>query len=72
MVLVDFTVVERWRVFGELSLSRLVTVQRKASAKVAVAASTATARGERLPATVDPRESAVRRELEAACMQRML
>jgi hypothetical protein len=73
MVLVDFTVAERWRIFGELSF--VPVRQREASAAMprtasAVAAAQTTAIGTRTH--VDPQESAARQHAQATLMQRML
>ncbi len=70
MVLVDFTVAERWRIFGELSFAAVrrkevpVTPKRIALTTEPVAEST---RGH-----VDPQESAARQHAQATLMHRML
>lgn len=67
MVLVDFTLAERWRIFGELSLAQ---TPRKAEASAAITiekSKYAPARGR-----IDPQESAARTHAQAALMQRML
>ena len=73
MVLVDFTVAERWRIFGELSFApvrrREATVAPRRSASAVAEAQTATI-GAR--AHVDPQESAARQHAQATLMQRML
>ena len=73
MVLVDFTVAERWRIFGELSFApvrqRAATVAPQRSA-TAVAETQTASIGTR--AQVDPQESAARQHAQAALMQRML
>ena len=78
MVLVDFTLAERWRVFGELSLRPVRSAARNVRIETApvVPAPAATATRS-LPITrfvtpVVPRESAARRESEATLMQRLL
>lgn len=73
MVLVDFTLVERWRVFGELSLAPVrQAASPKAKAGVSAAAVEMAARLPRQAGAIDPQESAARREAQAAFMQRML
>ena len=71
MVLVDFTLAERWRVFGELSFApvRGTQEQRQAGQASEAAAVATQATVER---RVDPHESAARRESQATLMQRML
>ena len=67
MVLVDFTLAERWRIFGELSLAQ---TPRKAEAPVASTSEVskyAPAKGH-----IDPQESAARSHAQATLMQRML
>ena len=68
MVLVDFTLAERWRVFGELSFApvRGTQEQRQAGEGIAVVTQAPVER------RVDPQESAARREAQATLMQRML
>ena len=74
MVLVDFTLVERWRIFGELSLR---TVQPTTRTERAIAQPTSittqeAARATRYVTDIDPQESPARRQSEAALMQRLL
>ena len=73
MVLVDFTLAERWRVFGELSFA---PVRKTAASKRTVAAPTDTAEAtppaRSYACAIDPQESPARREAQAAFMQRML
>ncbi len=74
MVLVDFTLVERWRIFGEVSLR---SVQRTTRPETAMAQPTSittqeTARVTRYVTDIDPQESPARRQSEAALMQRLL
>ena len=67
MVLVDFTVAERWRIFGEFSVAS--AAQRAPTARqTPVAKEPASARSE----GIDPRESAARSRAEASLMQRLL
>ena len=66
MVLVDFTLAERWRVFGELSLAPVRKTRAPAASHV-----TPNARQTATP-HVDPQESAARCHAQAAFMQRML
>ena len=68
MVLVDFTLAERWRIFGELSLAQ---TPRKTKAQVH---STSVVESKYAPAKghIDPQESAARCQAQAALMQRML
>ena len=70
MVLVDFTLAERWRVFGELSFApvRGTQEQRQGSqtGKAAVAEQATVGR------RVDPQDSVARRESQATLMQRLL
>ena len=78
MVLVDFTLAERWRVFGELSLRPVRSTSRGVRAEAAPVLPVATATATRSqPITrfvtpVVPHESAARRASEAALMQRLL
>ena len=74
MVLVDFTLVERWRIFGELSL-RTVQPTTRTERPIAPTTDTATqeaARVTRYVVDIDPQESPARRQSEAALMQRLL
>ena len=74
MVLVDFTVVERWRIFGELSL-RTVRPTTRVERTIAQPTSITTqeaARVTRYATDIDPQESSARRQSEAALMQRLL
>ena len=74
MVLVDFTLVERWRIFGELSLRTLQPTTRteRAIAPPTAAAAQEAARTTRYVTDIDPQESPARRQSEAALMQRLL
>lgn len=75
MVLVDFTLAERWRVFGELSLASVrqaASPKPKAGVPAAADAASAAAPVPRHAGAIDPQESAARREAQAAFMQRML
>ena len=78
MVLVDFTLAERWHVFGELSLRQVRSTARSVRAEAAPVVPAPTAKATRsLPITrfvtpVVPHESAARRQSEAALMQRLL
>lgn len=74
MVLVDFTVVERWRIFGELSLRTVQPITRaeRAVSQPIVVATQEIARATRYPTDFDPQESPARRQSEAALMQRLL
>jgi len=68
MVLVDFTLAERWRIFGELSLA-----QTPRQAKAAAAASTSVAtKYAPTKGHIDPQESAARTQAQATLMQRLL
>ena len=67
MVLVDFTLAERWRIFGELSLA-----QTPRKAKAAVASTSVGSKYAPLKGHIDPQESAARSYAQAALMQRML
>ena len=74
MVLVDFTLVERWRFFGEVSLR---SVQRSTRPEVAMTPAAhittqETTRATRYVTDIDPQESPARRQSEAALMQRLL
>ena len=74
MVLVDFTLVERWRIFGELSL-RLVHPTTRTERPIAPPISVTTqeaARVTRYATDIDPQERPARRQSEAALMQRLL
>ena len=74
MVLVDFTLVERWRIFGELSLRTLQPATRteRAIAQPTSLTATETQRATRYATDTDPQESPARRQSEAALMQRLL
>lgn len=68
MVLVDFTLAERWRIFGELSLAPApckAQVAAKVSTSVAIEYAP-------LKGRIDPQESATRTEAQATLMQRLL
>lgn len=65
MVLVDFTLAERWRVFGELSLRSVVRSDERRTP----ASTPQTARLRDEPA---PHERPARRQAEALLMQRLL
>ena len=67
MVLVDFTLAERWRIFGELSLA-----QTPRKAKAAVASTGVESKYAPTSGHIDPQESASRTHAQAALMQRML
>ena len=68
MVLVDFTLAERWRIFGELSLA-----QTPHQAKTAATVSTSVVSGYApLKGRIDPQESAARTQAQATLMQRLL
>ncbi len=67
MVLVDFTLAERWRIFGELSLAQTPRQAKAPVASTSVASKYAPAKGH-----IDPQESATRTHAQAALMQRML
>ena len=77
MVLVDFTLVERWRIFGELSLrtvqptARPERVERTMAQPTSITTQEAT-RVMRYVTDIDPQESPARRQSEAALMQRLL
>lgn len=68
MVLVDFTLAERWRVFGELSFAPVRGTQEqrqvRQAGEVPVQAS--------VERRVDPQDSVARRESQATLMQRLL
>jgi len=67
MVLVDFTLAERWRVFGELSFAPVRRDARRETTGTKVpAVSMRATRG------IDPGEAPARRQAEATLMQRML
>ena len=78
MVLVDFTLAERWRVFGELSLRPVRSTGRSVGAEEAPVVPFPTATVTRSPpitrlvTPVVPHESAARRQSEAVLMQRLL
>lgn len=67
MVLVDFTLAERWRVFGELSFAPVPRDARRQTVAATVPAVVA-----RAAAGIDPAEAPARRQAEAALMQRLL
>ena len=67
MVLVDFTLAERWRIFGELSLA-----QTPRKAKAAVASTSVGSKYAPLKGHIDPQESAAGTQAQAALMQRLL
>ena len=67
MVLVDFTLAERWRVFGELSFAPVPRDTRRQTA-----ATSAPAVVTRVAPGIDPAEAPARRQAEAALMQRLL
>ena len=67
MVLVDFTLAERWRIFGELSLA-----QTPRKDKAPVASTSVVSRYAPVSRHIDPQESAARSHAQAALMQRML
>ncbi len=71
MVLVDFTLVERWRIFGELSLRSVQPTTRPERA-IAPPAAQEAARTTRYVTDIDPQESPARRHSEAVLMQRLL
>jgi hypothetical protein len=68
MVLVDFTLAERWRVFGELSFAPV----RGAQEQRQVHEPSATAAQAFVEHRVDPQDSVARRESQATLMQRLL
>jgi len=67
MVLVDFTLAERWRVFGELSFAPIPRDARRQTAVTATPAVLA-----RAAPGIDPAEAPARRQAEAALMQLLL
>ncbi len=67
MVLVDFTLAERWRIFGELSLAQTPRKARAPLASTNVESKYPTAKGH-----IDPQESVARTHAQATLMQRML
>lgn len=67
MVLVDFTLAERWRIFGELSLAQATRKAKAPAASMSVESRYAPPKGH-----IDPQESAARTYAQAALMQRML
>ena len=74
MVLVDFTLIERWRIFGELSL-RTVQPTTRTERPITPALDVTTleaARATRYVTDIDPQESPARRQSEATLMQRLL
>ncbi len=74
MVLVDFTLIERWRIFGEVSLRsvRRSTQSERATSRVTTDTATETPRVTRYVSDIDPQESPARRQSEAALMHRLL
>ncbi|MBL8310444.1 MAG: hypothetical protein JNL19_08485 [Burkholderiales bacterium] len=68
MVLVDFTLAERWRIFGELSFAP-VARDRQRTRGVTTTVRAAAAREAQ---GIDPAEAPARRQAEAALMQRLL
>ena len=74
MVLVDFTLVERWRIFGELSLRTVqpTTRQERPIAPPSTVTTQETVRATRYATDIDPQESPARRQSEATLMQRLL
>ena len=67
MVLVDFTLAERWRIFGELSFAPVARDSKRARGVTAVPA--VVAHGTQ---GIDPAEAPARRQAEAVLMQRLL
>ena len=67
MVLVDFTLAERWRIFGELSLAQTPRKTKAPVVSTSVESKYAPTKGQ-----IDPQESATRTHAQAALMQRML
>jgi hypothetical protein len=67
MVLVDFTLAERWRVFGELSLAQTPRQAKAPTASTSVESKYSPTRG-----CIDPQESVARTQVQASLMQRML
>lgn len=67
MVLVDFTLAERWRVFGELRFAAIPRAVQRPHAGTALPVVTAPA-----APGIDPAEAPARRQAEAALMQRLL
>ena len=67
MVLVDFTLAERWRIFGELSLAQTPRKTKAAVASTSIERKYAPTKGH-----IDPQESVTRTHAQAALMQRML
>ena len=68
MVLVDFTLAERWRVFGELSFAPVRGTQEQRQVRETAAVATQAFVERR----VDPQDSVARRESQATLMQRLL
>jgi hypothetical protein len=68
MVLVDFTLAERWRVFGELSWAPVRAKHVVAARPITVRSTPRTV----LRPYVDPQESPAKSHAQAALMQRML
>lgn len=67
MVLVDFTLAERWRIFGELSLAQTASKVKAPAAGTSVERKYAPTKG-----LIDPQESVARTQAQAALMQRLL
>jgi hypothetical protein len=67
MVLVDFTLAERWRIFGELSLAQTPRKAKAPAASTSMESKYASAKG-----LIDPQESVARTHAQATLMQRML
>jgi hypothetical protein len=74
MVLVDFTLIERWRIFGEVSLRSVprTTQAERTTTQATTVTATEAPRVTRYASNIDPQESAARRQSEAALMQRLL
>ena len=70
MVLVDFTLAERWRVFGELSFAPVRGTQEQRQIRQAGEAAAVTQAS--VERRVDPQDSVARRESQATLMQRLL
>ena len=67
MVLVDFTLAERWRIFGELSLAQTPRQAKAPAASMSVETKYAPTKGH-----IDPQESIARTQAQATLMQRLL
>ena len=67
MVLVDFTLAERWRIFAELSLAQTPRKAVTAATSTSVTSQLAPTKGH-----IDPQESVARTHAQATLMQRML